>query len=197
MKMSPTLHAAALAISMMLAGCTMAPSQSRTPAFDAVAAVAAIRAAGAAGATELDVQPLRDSQVEDLRQQAAALEARRAYRAAATALDRALAINPDDTALLQERAEAALLLHALDDAQRHAERAFATGSKVGPLCRRHWETIAQVRAAKKVKKGSETLSSDAPASVMFSKEMVSDPLFTPADARRQRDACTVTAPNRF
>ncbi|MFD0739999.1 hypothetical protein ACFQZQ_12005 [Lysobacter koreensis] len=150
------------------------------PTFDAVAAVAAIRAAGGADATELDVQPLRDPQVEDLRQQAAALEAKRAYRAAATALDRALAINPDDPALLQERAEAALLLHALDDAQRHAERAFATGSKVGPLCRRHWETIAQVRDARPPQ---VAVSTTAPA--------------TAADARQQRDACTVAAPNRF
>ena len=169
--------ATASAAMLALAACTVTPSQSDMPAlptFDAVAAVAAIRAAGGADATELDVQPLRDPQVEDLRQQAAALEGKRAYRAAATTLDQALAINPDNPALLQERAETALLLHALDDAQRLAERAFATGSKVGPLCRRHWETIAQVRSAQSPQA--------APAA---------------AEARRQRDACTVAAPNRF
>lgn len=182
MTMRSILHAAALAGVLALVACSIAPSQSDMPAlptFDAVAAVAAIRAAGGADATELDVQPLRDPQVEDLRQQAVALEARQMYRAAATALDRALAINPDDPALLQERAEAALLLHALDDAQRHAERAFVTGSKVGPLCRRHWETIAQVRSARP----AQTVAATASA--------------TAADARRQRDACTVAAPNRF
>lgn len=170
---------------VLLAACGTAPSSTDAPplpTFDAVAAVAAIRAAGTADASELDVQPLRDPQVEDLRAQASALETRRSYRAAADALDQALAINPDDPALLQERAELALLLHRLPDAERYAQRAFATGSKVGPLCRRHWETIAQVRA------GLAT----APAPVTA---VASTP--TAEDARRQRDACTVAAPNRY
>lgn len=145
------------------------------PTFDAVAAVAAIRSAATADASELDVQPLRDPQVEDLREQAAALEARRMYGAAAELLDRALALNPGDPALLQERAEIALLLHQLPEAEGHARRAFAAGSGVGPLCRRHWETVAQVR-------GTLATPADEPGVI---------------DARRQRDACTVAAPTRF
>jgi len=123
------------------------------------------------------VQPLRDPQVEDLRQQASALQARRLFRAAADVLDEALAINTDDPAMLQERAEAALLLHQLPEAERFAQRAFAAGSQVGPLCRRHWETIAQVRGG----------LADAATPVDA----------TASDARRQRDACTVAAPDRF
>lgn len=171
----------ALGFLLLLAACSTAPVTDMPPLphFDAVAAVAAVRAAGKADAQELDVQPLRDPQVEDLRQQAAALEARRLHRAAADLLDQALAIHPDDPALLQERAELALLLHQLADAERYAQRAFATGSKVGPLCRRHWETIAQVRA------GLATPAAPGAGSA------------TVADARRQRDACTVAAPNRF
>ena len=145
------------------------------PTFDAVAAIAAIRAAATADASELDVQPLRDPQVEDLREQAAALEARRMYGAAAELLDRALALNPGDPALLQERAEIALLLHQLPEAERHARRALVAGSGVGPLCRRHWETIAQVRGS------------------LATPDVVQGA----ADARRQRDACTVAAPDRF
>lgn len=169
---------------MALAACTTTPTiaPSTLPGFDAVAAVAAIRAAGGADAGELDVQPLRDPQVEDLRQQASALETRRMYSAAADALDRALAANPDDPALLQERAEVALLLQRLPEAERYAQRAFTTGSKVGPLCRRHWETIAQVRA------GIATASPQVDAAAGPA---------TAADARRQRDACTVAAPNRY
>lgn len=169
---------------LVLAACTTAPSNGMPawPGFDAVAAVAAIRATGGAAATELDVQPLRDPQVEDLRQQAAALEIRRMYRAAADALDKALAITPDDPALLQERAETALLLHQLPDAERLAQRAFATGSRVGPLCRRHWETITQVRTA----------MAAVPAQAGGAASHA-----TAVDARRQRDACTVAAPNRF
>ncbi len=172
-------------ISLALAACSTTPVTDTPPLphFDATAAVAAIRVAGKADANELDVQPLRDPQVEDLRQQAATLESRRMHRAAADTLDRALALHPDDPALLQERAELALLLRQLPDAERYAQRAFATGSKVGPLCRRHWETIAQVRT------GLSTAS--VPGAV------TSTTTTTVADARRQRDACTVAAPNRF
>lgn len=184
MRANGPLWVAALLLTMALAACTTAPSTDLPPlpAFDAVAAVAAIRATGGADTSELDVRPLRDPRVEDLRQQAAALETRRMYRAAADVLDQALAINPDDPALLQERAETALLLHRLAEAERYAQRAFATGSQVGPLCRRHWETIAQVRA------GLSTAPALAggPASQSAS-----------ADARRQRDACTVAAPHRY
>ncbi|MDQ3618182.1 MAG: hypothetical protein M3374_05625, partial [Pseudomonadota bacterium] len=134
----------------LLAACasTLPEPAAVTPDFDAVATVAAIRAAGAVDASELEVKPLRDPQVEDLREQAIALEARGAYRAAADALDSALAINPDDPALLQERAEIAVLLRETEAAEGFALRAFEIGSQLGPLCRRHWETVAQVRSAR-------------------------------------------------
>lgn len=172
---------------LLLAACGTAPSSTDAPplplpTFDALAAVVAVRAAGTAEASELDVQPLRDPQVEDLRQQASVLETRRLYRAAADVLDQALAINPGDPALLQERAETALLLHRLPDAERYAQRALAAGSKVGPLCRRHWETIAQVRAGRALASTPAQTAANPPSA---------------ADARRQRDACTIAAPERF
>lgn len=177
------IRAAALALLAGLTACatTAIVETPASPGFDAVAAVAAIRSSGGAAANELDIQPLRDPQVEDLREQAAALEARRMYRPAADALDKALAINPADPALLQERAEIALLLHRLPEAESFAQRAFDSGSKVGPLCRRHWETIAQVRA------GLASAQAQTGAAVPA----------TAADARRQRDACTIAAPDRF
>src|SRR5690606_40651412 len=70
--------------------------------------VAAVRAAAGDGDAELAVQPLRDPKVEDLRRKAERLEAQRYYDEAARTLDQALQIVPDDPALLQERAEAAL-----------------------------------------------------------------------------------------
>lgn len=182
-------HRAGLSVAWLagalLAACGTAPPATQAPAlpsFDAVAAVAAIRAAGSADGSELDVLPLRDPRVEDLREQAGALESRRMYRAAADLLDAALAINHDDPALLQERAEIALLQHQLPEAERHAQRALAAGSRVGPLCRQHWETVAQVRVAR------ASMAPPAGAAVIASGAV---------DARRQRDACTVAAPNRF
>lgn len=134
--------------------------------------VAAIRAVAGDGADELAVQPLRDPQVDDLRQSAQQLEARKQYAEAAKALDQALAIVPHDPALLQERAEIALLQRDFPAAGKLAERAYALGSRVGPLCRRHWATIEQVRL----------VHGDAAGA---------------ANAKTQVAACKVPAPNRF
>jgi tetratricopeptide (TPR) repeat protein len=167
-------HALALAV---LAACSTAPPEPPAPTIDGAAAVTAIRAAGGAASTELDVQPIRDPQVDDLREDAAGFERAGQYPQAVAALDQALQLNPDDPALLQERAEAALLVKDLAGAERYAKLGIERGSKVGPLCRRHWETIAQVRQAR-------------PAPVEAPGESA-------ADARRERDACTVAAPARY
>ena len=92
--------------------------------------------------------------------------------AAAAALDQALELVPDDPALLQERAEVALLQERYDQAETLARRAFDLGSKVGPLCRRHWATIEQAREAR-----------NEPENV--------------ASARAQREACTVPGVIRY
>lgn len=190
MKHNPLVACAV--VSLMLAGCAAAPTQPSRPAFDAPAAVAAIRAAGSADASELDVQPLRDPQVEDLRQQAGQLEAKRMYRGAANLLDQAIAINPEDPALLQERAEAALLLGDPDGAAELAQRAIALGSTVGPLCRRHWETLRQLAQARTVDVVIRRGESEAQA-----KQRIADAVADHAKARSQRDACTVAAHQRY
>jgi Flp pilus assembly protein TadD len=133
--------------------------------------VAAIRAAGQVG-NELAVQPLRDPMVEDLREDALALERAGRYDAAAAALGKAHAIAGDDPALLQERAEAELLLGRYDDAGALAWHAWQLGARIGPLCRRHWETLRQVRLH----------GGDMPGA---------------HSAGVQRDACTRAAPARY
>lgn len=179
-------------LAALLVGCAAPTKSTATPAFDAVALVQTIRAAGAATSTELDVQPLRDPQVEDLRQQAAQLEARRMYRGAADLLDRAMALNPEDPALLQDRAELAMLLHDAAQAEQLARQAIALGSTTGPLCRRHWETVLQsalLRANDRVIRRGEG-EAQAIARVGEAAAEV-------RNARTQRDACTVAAPNRY
>jgi tetratricopeptide (TPR) repeat protein len=167
----------AAALAVLLAGCASAPPELASPPFDATAAVAAIRSAGTAGNAELVVKPLADPQVDDLRAQAARLHAQADHAAAAEALDQALAISPGDPLLLQERAEAALLLQDVDTAARLARHAISIGTEVGPLCRRHWETLAQVAAARAM--------TDVGA------------LASVAEARERREACTVAAPPRY
>ncbi|SFL26494.1 hypothetical protein SAMN04487938_3904 [Lysobacter sp. cf310] len=182
-----------LALSVACAACSTAPQAPPQPPYDAEAAVAAIRKSAVA-ARELDVQPLRDNRVEDLRQSASALEKQRKYAESAAALDQALAINASDPALLQERAEAALLLRKLDDAERYAKQAYDGGSKVGPLCRRHWSTIAAVRQSRlDVLKTTPVYKEEFDAVLARISQAGRDV----AAARAQADACTVSAPPRY
>ncbi len=109
--------------------------------------LAAIEAAAGVDDTELEVQPLRDPQVGDLRERAARARAAGDVATAVKALEHALQIAPDDPAVLQERAEAALLQGDHAQAGALARRAYELGSRVGPLCRRHWATIEQAALA--------------------------------------------------
>jgi len=161
---------------LLFAGCASTPPAPPAPAplttATPQAIVAGIRAAAGDDDAELTVQPLRDPRVEGLRQQASRLETQGRYADAAAALDQALAIVPDDPALLQERAETALLLGDNTGAEARARHAFELGAKVGPLCRRHWETVRQVRL----------LSGDAAGAQA---------------AQRDREACKVAGPARY
>ena len=59
-----------------------------------------------------------------------------------------LLIVADDPAILQERAEIALLQGDWGRAETLARKAVALGSRTGPLCRRHWATIEQTHLAR-------------------------------------------------
>lgn len=169
------LRACALAAALAAAGCASRPAASPAAApADAEPArmVATVRAAAGSGDGELAVAPVRDPMVEDLRVQAAALEAQGRFADSAAALDQALSIVPDDPAVLQERAEAALLLRDFAGAEQRARRAFELGAKVGPLCRRHWATVRAVRYAANDGAGA-------------------------AQAQQALDACKVAALERF
>jgi hypothetical protein len=167
------LRCALLGVTVLLAACATPPAPPPVPAGPAPETmVAAIRAAAGPDSQELNVQPLRDTMVEDLRRQAGELERKRLYRASADALDRAITIQPEDPALLQERAEAAVLLRDFEGAESLAQRAYAQGAQVGPLCRRHWATIEQVRKARGDATGATA-------------------------ARTKLDACTVAPPPRY
>ncbi|MGO3127748.1 MAG: tetratricopeptide repeat protein [Luteimonas sp.] len=166
----------ALSGALVLAACA---SPSRTAADTATVStippatmVQAIRASAGDGDGELAVQPLRDPMVEDLRARAVTLEAQGDLAGAVAALDEAMAIVDSDPALLQERAELAILQNDLPRATQLAERAYALGAQVGPLCRRHWVTLEQVRLS----------TGDAEGATQ---------------ARGQADGCRVAGPNRY
>jgi hypothetical protein len=109
--------------------------------------LAQVRASGRMG-NELDVQPWRDPQVEDLRAAATAAESRGDNAAADKALQHALQLSPDEPELLQWRAELALLRRDWAQAEQLAARSFDKGPKLGGLCRRSWSTIRFAREAR-------------------------------------------------
>lgn len=181
MSMKPSILSTAVCVLLLaLTACTSTPSAPVAPASPPIPTVppeqrfAAVLAAakGADDDRELAVQPLRDPEVQDLRERAAAAITARNYAAAADALNQALLVVADDPAVLQERAEVALLQADNERAETLAKRAFDLGSKVGPLCRRHWATIEQARLAR-------GLTQDA------------------ASAHAQIEGCTVAGLNRM
>lgn len=99
-----------------------------------------IRAQGDVG-DELVFQALPDEGVEELREQAVRAETDGDRAKAAELLDRALALNAADPQALQARAELAILDRAWPLAERLARQSFASGPKLGRLCRRNWLTV--------------------------------------------------------
>lgn len=163
--------AMALALVACSSGAPPAAKGRAAAKSDVATQVAAVRAAGVNG-NELEVQPLRDPQVEDLRIQAEAQEALRELKQANATLDRALALAPDDPDLLQWKAELALLGKAWVAAEQWANQSFEKGPRLGGLCRRNWTTIAYARQGRGDPAGAAT-------------------------ARRQVASCTVAPPVRM
>lgn len=182
-----------------LAGCASAPAPETPVATDPVTPeqrVAVIHAAAGNDDRELAVQPLRDPEVEDLREAAQRAIAARDLAAAGAALDRAVAIVPEDPAVLQERAELALLQGDYARADTLAQRAFELGSRVGPLCRQHWETVRQVRQHQRAMLAPlPTRHTPEDAAQHAARAATQDASI--ADAERQRDACTVPVIERM
>ncbi len=107
--------------------------------------VAQVRAAGVSTTTELQVTPLRDPQVEDLRARAATLEKQSDIQGAAQAIAKALSIIPGDPELQQQAAEYALYQQDWTHAAAFAQQSYDHGPKLGALCRRNWTTLRFVR----------------------------------------------------
>lgn len=165
-----------LAVSLVaIAACSSdaPPTAAGRPAAkaDPAALVARVRAAGTTG-NELEVKPLRDPQVEDLRVEAEAWEAQGQYPQASAALNKALEITPTDPDLLQWKAELALYLRAWAVAEQMASESYEKGPKLGGLCRRNWTTVQLARESRGDSAGADV-------------------------AARQVERCTVAPPVRM
>jgi hypothetical protein len=191
-------HLVLYACAALLAACSSAPPIETWRGPSPEELVAEIRAAGASAPSELDVQPLRDPMVEDLRVQAAQFERQQRYPDAAAALDKALGISPEDPALLQERAEVAVLQKDLGKAGTLARNAYALGAKVGPLCRRHWATIRQQLAHRQRQLDAQIVGKPLKGEALTQWERELSGLEQAlAEAQRRQSDCTLTGPPRY
>lgn len=136
-----------LSVVLLLAACaTPAPPKPVAPApAQQRDWVAEIRAEARKLPSHIEVMPLQEATVEDLRLKARVAEAAKHYDEADATLDAALAITPEDPALWQWRAEIALAERRFDDALAHARQSEAIGPKLGDLCVRNWLTVAAAR----------------------------------------------------
>lgn len=136
--------------SLGLAGCASLPSaplaqpESATPKRDLIAELYAMVDADDA----IIVEPLPDPEIEDLREAASRAMALRELEQAASSIAQALEIRPGRPDLLQLRAEVALGLELLDEAELYAIASFENGPRLGPLCRRNWAAIQLAREAR-------------------------------------------------
>ena len=138
-------------LALALAGCGSTPVP-QIPVFvdplSPAQRMAEVEVAAGSQDDELQVQPLRDGQVQDLREQALAARTAGHLAQARQLLDQALVLVDNDPGILQERAEIALLAAEPAAAEQFARQALALGSRTGPLCRRHWATIWQSQLAR-------------------------------------------------
>ena len=118
--------------------------------------VAHVRGGAAQVPSAVEVVPLEDPGLDDLRAQARAQESRGEHDAAVATLDRALALQPEDPALLQWRAELALAAAAWHDAERIAQRSYDVGPKLGEICARNWLTIEAARTERGDRAGASS-----------------------------------------
>jgi tetratricopeptide (TPR) repeat protein len=143
MRFFPALSAIFLSLLVSCSGGTSSGITESTPSTKVNSSgslLMQVRAAGQVG-NELDVQPLRDPQVEDLRALATQSENRGDYASARQILAKASALAPNDPDLLQWQAEMALAMRDWAQAEQFATRSYDKGPKLGGLCRRNWTTL--------------------------------------------------------
>ncbi|WP_199100210.1 tetratricopeptide repeat protein [Dyella sp. ASV21] len=138
---------AALAVAL-LAACSQpsAPSaQATRPTHSDEQILASIRAAGEKEKSVIDVNPLRDPGVAALQDAADGDLRTGQYDAAAGKLDQAMKLSPNSPDLLQDRAELAIHQKDYATAEQLARRSYELGPRLGPLCARNWQTVAELR----------------------------------------------------
>lgn len=106
-----------------------------------------VRSEAEAEDSVIEVTPLADPDVLELKRRAETAEADGALEEARTLLSEALELAPRDPLLWQHLAELDLQLGDLQSAIDRAHHSYEIGPKVGSLCSRNWLTIAEAHRA--------------------------------------------------
>lgn len=140
----------ALSLAVLLSACARSPAPQAPVAVEAEVHPATSlqqrveRVRSEAGDGQgLDVWPVRDAEVEDLREAASEAEAGGDLAQAEALLAKAMELRPDSPELLQQAAEVALLRGDINTAIERAGQAWRLGPQVGSLCRRSWGTMRE------------------------------------------------------
>lgn len=153
---------APLAALALLAGCSSDEAPPRAAKVAQRNWVSEIRAAAAASQSAVQVSPLADAEVEDLRAKARRLEANGRYDRAQRALERALKLRPQDPTLWQALAEISLQRGEWAKAEQHAQHAYDLGPKLGELCIRNWLTVHASRAERGLAADADSAKQQVP-----------------------------------
>ncbi len=96
---------------------------------------------------EVMFQAMPDDAILDLRDQARQAQADGDVETARGLLEQALAVQGKDPEAMQMLAELAILQKSWAAAERMALQSFASGPKLGGLCRRNWLTVHYAKLA--------------------------------------------------
>lgn len=107
--------------------------------------LADIRAQAAQADSAVQVVPLLDPGVADLRQQAQALESQGQLAQAVERWEQAIHLLPNDPELWQSLAETRIAQQRWREAEQAARQSYSLGPQVGNLCARNWLTVQAAR----------------------------------------------------
>jgi len=141
---------AACATAALLAACSTTEPPPKDPKRAHRDWLGDIRAEAAKLDSAVEVAPLSDPAVEDLKAQARRKEEAKDYAGAAELVKQAVALRAEDPALWQWWSELALMQNDFAVAEQRAVHAYDLGPKVGGLCARAWLAIAIARTERKL-----------------------------------------------
>jgi hypothetical protein len=139
---------AAMAAALFLAACSRPEDTAVNPPVESPEQMLGIIRADGEVSDEVVFRALADEALTDLREQARQAEAQGDFASARSTLDKALILNGGDPDVLQQRAELAIRDRDWAAAEQLAMKSFASGARLGQLCRRNWLTVHYARKAR-------------------------------------------------